>query len=321
MAPRSMATATVSFGLVSIPVKLYTTSQSSEGISFRMLHGKCKTPLRQQYVCPTDGEKVERDQIVKGYEFAKDQYVLFSPEEIQALEEEATKTIAIEEFVPVTSVDPVYFDRAYYLAPDKGGDRAYRLLSRALKESGLGGLAHYAARGKQYIVFVRPIDGGLLMQQLRYAEEVRPFSEVPIGNGGEVKEAELSLALQLLQQSASGEFHPEKYVDDTLARFQEILQKKIEGEQTVIAKGEAPPPKVIDLMEALKASLAGAGGGSGAGAKEATRGEKADLTAAGGNGETQGAGGSRSRRGPARAAPRTAREPGAGGARKRGRTS
>jgi DNA end-binding protein Ku len=319
MAPRSIATATVSFGLVSIPVKLYTTSQSTEGISFRMLHAKCKTPLKQQYVCPTDGEKVERDEIVKGYEFAKDQYVLFSADEIQALEEEATKAIAIEEFVPLTTVDPVYFDRAYYLAPDKGGDRAYRLFSRALAESGLGGLARYAARGKQYIVFVRPIDGGLLMQQLRYAEEVRPFSEVPIGNGGEVKEAELSLALQLLKQSAAGEFHPEKYVDDTVARFQEILQKKIEGEQTVIAKGEAPPAKVIDLMEALKASLAGVAGGS-KDASVTVGGGRAAPAAESMDGEAQSAGGSK-RRGPARAAPKSAGESTAGSVRARRRNS
>ncbi|MFB3906797.1 MAG: Ku protein [Candidatus Eisenbacteria bacterium] len=266
MAPRSIATATVSFGLVSIPVKLFSTAQSSEGISFRMLHAKCRTPIRQQYVCPADNEKVDRDQIVKGYEFAKDQFVLFSQEEIEALEEEATKAIAIEEFVPLDTIDPVYFDRAYYLGPDKGGDRAYKLLARAMADTGLGGLARYAARGKEYIVLVRPLDGGLVMQQLRHAEEVRPISEVPVGNGGEVKDAELALALQLLRQSASDEFHPERYEDQSRKRFQEILQKKIEGQQFTIASSEAPPPKVIDLMEALKASLAeapAAGGGKG----------------------------------------------------------
>ncbi len=262
MAPRSIGNATVAFGLVSIPVKLYTSAQTTEGISFRMLHRTCKTPLKQQYVCPTDGERVDRDGIVKGYEFAKDQYVVFSPEEIEALEAESTKAIAIDEFVPLAQIDPVYYDRAYYLAPDKGGDRAYRLLARALTETHVGGLAKYAARGKEYIVLVRPMDGGLVMQQLRYADEVRSFSEIPVGGTTEVKEAELNLALQLLQQSISDAFHPEKYKDESVARFKEILQKKIEGEQTVIVQGEAAPPKVIDLMEALKASLAGRGSGA-----------------------------------------------------------
>jgi DNA end-binding protein Ku len=247
----------VAFGLVSIPVKLYTSSQTTEGISFRMLHATCKTPVKQQYVCPADGEKVERDAIVKGYEFAKDQYVVFTADEIEALEAEATKAIAIEEFISLSSIDPVYYDRAYYLAPDKGGDRAYRLLARALAEAQVGGLAKYAARGKEYIVLVRPLDGGLVMQQLRYADEVRPFSEVPQPAGAEVKEAELNLARQLLQQSIADAFHPEKYRDETVARFREILQKKVEGQEALVVRNEAALPKVIDLMEALKASLAG----------------------------------------------------------------
>jgi DNA end-binding protein Ku len=266
MPARPMGSATVAFGLVSIPVKLFTTSQSNEGPSFRMLHGKCRTPVKQQYVCPADGEKVERDAIVKGYEFAKDQYVLFSPEEIKALEEEATNVMAIEEFVPLSTIDPLYFDRAYYLGPDKGGDRAYRLLARVLAETGLGGVARYAARGRQYLVVIRPVGEGLVMQQLHYAEEVRPFSEVPLG-GGEVKGAELNLALQLVRQSAAEEFHPEKYIDETLARFREIVRRKVEGEEITIAHGEEAPAKVIDLMEALKASLSKAPAAGKAGAK------------------------------------------------------
>lgn len=317
MAPRSIATATVSFGLVSIPVKLFTTSQPAEGISFRMLHGRCRTPLKQQYVCPTDGEKVERDEIVKGYEFAKDQYVLFSTEEIKALEEETTKAIAIEEFVPLATVDPIYYDKAYYLAPDKGGDRAYKLLARALADTGLGGLARYAARGKQYIVLVRPIDGGLVMQQLRYAEEVRPFSEVPVGNGGEVKEAEMNLALQLLRQSAGEEFRPEKYVDETLARFREILQKKVEGEEITVAKADAPPAKVIDLMEALKASLAGGSSGATAGTGRPGKGRAEASEDAASTAKGRGPG---TRRGPARAPRSGTGESDTGRPRARGRS-
>jgi DNA end-binding protein Ku len=311
MAPRSVGNATVSFGLVSIPVKLYTSSQQVESISFRMLHGKCKTPLKQQYVCPTDGETVDREGIVKGYEFAKGQFVLFTAEEIAALEEEVTNAIAIEEFVPLGSIDAVFYDRAYYLSPDKGGDRAYRLLARALSETSLGGLARYAVRGKHYLVLVRPVEGGLCMQQLRYGAEVRPFSEVPIGNAGEVKEAELELALQLLKQTTSERFLPEKYTDSTLERFQEVLQKKVQGEEMAIVRGEAPPAKVIDLMEALKASLAGTSGASkAAGRKPAAA--KAESKTAGAGEKDAGAGGEPepkiARRGPTRAARGGARD-------------
>jgi DNA end-binding protein Ku len=270
-APRSIATATVSFGLVSIPVKLFTSSQTSEGISFRMLHRKCGTPVKQQYLCPLDGEKVDRDEIAKGYEYAKDQYVLFSDEELKALEEEATKTIAIEEFVPLGKVDPIFYDRAYYLGPDRGGERAYRLLAKAMDQLGVGGLARYAARGKQYLVLLRATEGGLVMQQLHYAHEVRPFSEVPIEEKGEIKAAELALAKQLMEQTVTAAFQPEKYEDDVKKRMEEVIQRKVEGQEVSIAPAASPQAQVIDLMEALKASLAGAGAGAAHAAVETGR--------------------------------------------------
>ena len=152
MAARSIGSAYVSFGLVTIPVKLYSASQTSESISFRMLHKKDGVPVKQQYICPKENVVVERDDIVKGYEYAKDQYVLFTNEELKAVEEEATKTVAISEFVPQDKVDTIYFDKAYYLGPDKGGERAYRLLSDAMRKSGLVALASYAARGKGYLL-------------------------------------------------------------------------------------------------------------------------------------------------------------------------
>jgi DNA end-binding protein Ku len=268
MAARSIGSAYISFGLVTIPVRLYSASQTSESISFRMLHKKCSSPLKQQYICPKEGEVVERDDIVKGFEYSKDQYVLFSAEELKAVEEEATKTIAITEFVPQDKVDTIYFDRAYYLGPDKGGERAYRLLGEAMKKSGLVGLANYAARGKGYLVLVRPAENGLVMQQLHYADEVRPFSEVPVPEKVEVKDAELKLALQLIEQSVSDEFHPENYQDAVRTRLQEIIQQKVEGQEVSIAPGETPKAQIIDLMEALKASLAKGGGGGGSEEKE-----------------------------------------------------
>ncbi len=255
MAPRPLASATISFGHVSIPVKLFTSVESSESISFRMLHQNCGSPLKYQTWCPKDDKKVERDGIVKGYEYAKDRFVVFTPDELKALEEEATKAIAIEEFVSLDKVDPVYFDKAYYVAPEKGGERAYKLLSLAMAKKGLAGLAKYAARGKQYIVMVRAVEDGLVMPQLHYANEVRAFSEVPRPKT-DVKDSELKLALQLIEQSISEEFKPEKYQDDVHKRVLEVIQQKVDGEEVTFAPSEAPKAQVIDLMEALKASLA-----------------------------------------------------------------
>ena len=254
MPARPLASATISFGLVAIPVKLFTSSESAEHISFRQLHATCKTPLKRPYYCPKDEVMVDYDDIVKGYEYSKGQYVLFTEEELEGLEQEVTKTIEIEEFLPVDKVDPVYLDRTYYLAPDKGGARSYQLLSKALAKKELGGLAKYAARGKQYLVCVRAMEEGLVMQQLHYPDEVRKFSEIPIEEAN-VKEAELKLAFQLIEQSITKEFRPEKYTDDVKARVQEVIQKKVEGEEITFAAAEEPKAQIIDLMEALKASL------------------------------------------------------------------
>jgi DNA end-binding protein Ku len=267
MAARSIASAYVSFGLVNIPVRLYSANQTSEAISFNLLHKKCGTRLKQQYICPKDRDIVERDDMIKGYEWSKDQYVLFDAEELKAVEEEATKTIAIAEFVPQEKVDALYFDKAYYLGPDKGGERAYKLLCEALKKSGLVGVAQYAARGKAYIVLMRPLGKGLVMQQMRYADEVRPMADVPLPEKVEVKDAELKLALQLIEQSVSKDFNPEKYHDSVRERVLEIIQKKVEGQEITIAPSEAPKAQVIDLMAALKASL-GEGGTAAAAARE-----------------------------------------------------
>jgi DNA end-binding protein Ku len=258
MAARPMASATISFGLVSIPVNLYPSSESKSAVSFNMLHDSDHARVKQQLVCTKDGEIVERDHIVKGYEFEKGQYVVFSPEELKALDEQANQVIEITEFVPLATIDPVYFDKGYYLSPGKGGDKAYRLLSRAMKETGRCGLAKYAARGKQYLVVVRPAGGerdGLMVQQLHYADELRPFSEVEIPEG-EVKENELKLAIQLTDQISSDEFHPEAYKDEVKERVEGLIQKKIAGEEISSVTPDAPKTKVIDLMEALKASLA-----------------------------------------------------------------
>jgi DNA end-binding protein Ku len=254
MPARSIGTGTLSFGMVSIPIRTYSAGESASAVSFNLLHGKCKSRLKQQYVCPKDNEIVPRDQMVKGYEFSKEQYVTFTDEELKSMAEEAQKAIEITEFVPASKVDPVYFDGAYYLGPDKGGEKAYRLLNEAMKQTGRAALAKWAARGKQYLVMIRPVGNGLVMQQLLYRDEVRPISEVPIDDA-EVKEAELKLAVQIVEQIASDEFHPENYEDEVRKRYHEAIQKKVEGQEITTAP-EAPRAQIIDLMEALKASLA-----------------------------------------------------------------
>jgi DNA end-binding protein Ku len=256
MPARSIASATISFGLVSVPVNLYSSSESRTSVSFNMLHKKCNGRLKQQYICPKDdNEVVGRDETVKGYEFAKDQYVVFTPEELKALEEKATGMIEIVEFVPLAKVDREFLEKVYYLGPDKGGDRAYRLLCEALKETGRAALGQYSARGNQYLVLLRPLNGVLVMEQLHYADEVRPTTEVSIP-AGEVKPQELALAKQLIEQTANDEFEPKKYKDTVRERMLETIQRKVDGQDITADVTPASGAKIIDLMEALKASLA-----------------------------------------------------------------
>jgi DNA end-binding protein Ku len=257
MPARSIGTATISFGLVSVPVNIYSASESKASVSFNMLHKKCGTRLKQQYICPKDdNEVVTREDTVKGYEFAKDQYVILTPEELKALEEKATSTIDVVEFVPLAGVDREYMEKVYYLGPDKGGDRAYRLLAAALKQSGKAALGQYAARGQQHLVLLRPLNGVLVMEQLHYADEVRPTTEVTIPPG-EVKDAELKLAMQLIDQTSNEEFQPTKYKDTVRERTLETIQRKIDGQDITGDAAPASDTKMLDLMEALKASLAG----------------------------------------------------------------
>jgi len=254
MSARSISTATISFGLVSIPTKLYTTNETGSEIHFNMLHDADGARLKQQYICTQCNELVDREHTVKGYEHAKGQYVVFSIDELKALDAVATQTIAIEEFVPATAVDPVWVEKSYYLGPDKGGERAYKLIHDAMLETGLVGIASYSARGKQYIVSLRPFNDGLIMHQLRYADEVKPWSEVPLPELPELRPAELGLAKQIIQQIAHETFAPEKYKDDVQVRMRELIAKKVEGQEITMTP-EAPAGRVIDLMEALKASL------------------------------------------------------------------
>jgi DNA end-binding protein Ku len=256
MAARALASVTVSFGMVSIPVKLYAATQAQAGISFNLLHGGgCGSRLKQQYLCAREGVVVERADMVKGYEFAKDQYVTFTAEELKELEEKGTQMIEINEFVPADSIDPIYYDKAYFLGPDKGGAKPYALLAESMRQTGQTAVGRYAARGKQYIVQLRAVPGGLVMQQLLYAPEVRSIADVGI-ESAPVRDTELNLAKQLIAQISSKQFDPSQYEDEVRKRIEAAVQKKVEGEEIAISPS-APEAgaQVIDLMEALRASL------------------------------------------------------------------
>ena len=255
--PRAFASGQIAFGLVSIPVKLFSATEASERISFNMVHKDCGNRIQQQLFCPKDERTIDRSEIVKGYEFSKGQYVLFNEEELKALEEKSTQQIDITEFVRSDEIDPIYFAKPYYLGPDKGGSRAYALLARALKETGRWAVAKYAARGKGYLVVIRPLGEGLVMQQLYYPNEIRSIDELDLGDMT-VKENELRMAVQLAEMSASEGFHPEVYRDEVAERVRGLIQKKIEGEEITASATEEPQAQVIDLMEALRQSLGGA---------------------------------------------------------------
>jgi len=255
MTARSIGSATISFGLVSVPVNLFSSSESSAAVSFNMLHAKCGSRLKQQYICANEGTVVEKDEVTKGYEFAKGQYVRFTPEEIKALDEKATNAIDIAEFVPLAAVDRIYLEKVYYLGAGKGGERAYRLLTAALADTGRAALGQYSARGKQYLVLLRPMGDMLVMEQLHYHGEIKSVDEVPKPDVA-VKDAELALARQLIEQGAVDEFRPENFRDTVRDRVLEAIQQKVDGQEITAQPDEAPQTKIIDLMDALKASLA-----------------------------------------------------------------
>jgi DNA end-binding protein Ku len=253
---RSIASLTISFGLVAIPVKLYSATVSSERISFNLLRQKDGSRVKQQYVAVNDGKPVERSEMVKGYEFAKDQYVMFSPEELKALEDTTSQAIDIGQFVPLESVDPVYFDGTYYLAPDKGGAKPYTLLATALRKARQCAVGRWISRGKEHIVVIRPIEDGLALHQLHFKAEVRELKDLGI-DAAPVSEPELKLAQQLIDHLAVKRFDPNEYVDEHRARVQAAIQKKVEGKEVSLAEGPVASKgsNVIDLMEALRASI------------------------------------------------------------------
>jgi DNA end-binding protein Ku len=255
MSARAMGSGTISFGLVNIPVKVYSATDSGGKISFNQLHAEKKTRLKQQMYDGETGEIVPRDKIIKGYEFAKDQYVIVSEEEFEKLELATSRSMDITEFVPLDTVDPLYFDSGYYLGPDKGAERAYRLLARALEEARFAAIAKYTNRGRQNLILLRPLSGALVMQQMRYGDEVKKLGDIPIPEAT-VTEAELGLARQFITAMAKPKFDIDLYHDEYRDRLRDLLDRKVKGETVELTPMPAPQAKVVDLMEALKASLA-----------------------------------------------------------------
>ncbi len=254
MALRPISSGSISFGLVNIPVKLYSAANPKAAVSFKML-SKEGHRLKQQYIDPkNDDAVVPRSEMVKGYEVSKDQFVLFTEEELKELQEAATQAIEITEFIPESTVPKEFLQKTYYLGPDKGGDRAYRLLSEALGTTSRCALAKYAARGKMYLVLVAPKDDGLVMYQLHYADEVANFDEVPTGEA-ELKDGELDLAIKLIEQGAKETFEPDAYKDEVKARIEAAIEQKWQGQELTVAPDQQPKAQIIDLMDALKASL------------------------------------------------------------------
>lgn len=257
MAARSIASLSISFGLVSIPVKVFSATESKAAIGFNLLHKGCGSRLRQQYICQREGVVVERSDMVKGYEFEKDRYVLFEPDELKALEEATQHTIDIIAFMPLAAVDPIYYDKAYYLGPDKRGGKPYSLLSAALQATGKCALAKWNWKGKQYMVQIRVGDDGLILQQLLYADEVRSMTDLHVETV-DVSKAELSLAEQLIEQNSVDGYDPTEYTDEEKQRILAQIDKKIAGEAITVSPettGAASGAEVIDLMEALRKSI------------------------------------------------------------------
>ena len=257
MAARATGSGTISFGLVAIPVKLFSTVDTTKAIRFNYLTDD-GSRVKQQYVRASDGEAVERDTLLQGYEFTKGQYVTFTKDEMKALHVDATNAIDIAEFIPLEEVERIYIEKVYFLGPDKGAARSYHLLKKALARTGRAALANYAARGKSYLVLIRPMDDGLVMEQLKHQDELRSFSDVPLDTV-DVADSELELAIQIIEQRTSERFEPQKYTDETRSRMLEAIEGKVQGQEIAVPPEEQPEAKIIDLMEALKASVGGNG--------------------------------------------------------------
>jgi DNA end-binding protein Ku len=251
--PHALGSVTISFGLVSIPVRLYSATRSLAP-SFHLVHAQCGGRIRQQIFCPTCQRVVERTELVRGYEVASDRHVTFTPEELKALESATTHTVDIRTFVPLASVDPIYFEGTYYLGTEPRSDKPYRLLVEAMAETEQAAVAVTVMRGKENPVLIRAARRGLMLHTLFFPDEVRDFDEIPKGDTETVKPQELDLARRLVSELAEPAFQPAALEDTYRHRVEQAAQAKLEGKQ-VTEVPVAPTAQIIDLMEALRQSL------------------------------------------------------------------
>jgi len=254
MPARAIASGVISFGLVSIPVKLYTAA-SSEQVRFNMLDSRHGVRIKQQYISSADGKVLDKDEIIKGYEYARDQFVTFTDDELKALEADRSNHIEIVEFVPIETFDFLQIEKTYYLGADKGGDKAYRLLAESMDRKDRVAVGRWAARGKEQLVLLRPYKDGMVMHQLYYANEVRSFEEVDDTAKFTFSDKERELAERLIDQLSTDEFRPTAYHDEYADRVRAAVDQKVAGQQIVVS-AEAPRAQIIDLFEALKKSIA-----------------------------------------------------------------
>jgi len=254
MAARPVAAGSISFGLVSIPVKLYTATRP-KSVSFNLLHAKDKSRIQQKIYCPVDDAIIDRSELVRGYQIEKGVYVTFTEEELEKLEAHEDHAVAITEFVPLEQVDPIYFENSYHLGCSPESARAYKLLATAMTESKRVALAHFTMRNKEHLVIIRPYEGGLMLHTMYYADEIVGEADVDRGQNAKTSDKELELAQRLIDDLTEKKFDPTKYHDDFRERVQEAAQRKAAGEEAVTAAPTEPRGKVIDLMSALKASL------------------------------------------------------------------
>jgi DNA end-binding protein Ku len=254
MPARPISAGMISFGLVSIPVRLFTAA-SSKSVSFHLLHEKDKSRIQQRIYCPADDQIVDRSELVRGFEIEKGRYVTFTDEELKNLEAQGDHSIDISEFIPLSEVDPVYFENGYYLGCETGSAKAYRLLAEAMEQASRVALATYTMRGKENLVLIRPYAKGLMLHTMYYADEIRSVDEVDRGLNVETKPAELDLAKRLIADLTQKKFDPAKFHDNYRERVLEAANRKQEGQEVTEAPPEERKGKVIDLMAALKASL------------------------------------------------------------------
>lgn len=254
MAARATSSGTISFGLVSIPIKIFTATKAKT-VRFSLLNGADKSRVKQQYISATTGEVVARDEMVKGYEYSRGQFVVMTDDELKAIEKKSDRSIEIEEFVPIEKVDPIFYEKSNLVGPDKGGHKPYQLLHAAMVEAGRVAVGRYSTRGREQLVLLRPSGPGLVMHGLYYADEVRSFDDIELEDGIEFKDGEVDLAHQLIDRLASDDFKPDKYEDEYRQSVLEAIDKKVAGEEIVAPPSEEKHEQIIDLVAALKQSL------------------------------------------------------------------